>query len=296
MPSYEYSPFIQKVLRSVATEVALPYLRGECALNDEIDWSDPNQIKTAADHAIGLALIEFIIDRYPNHRIIDEEAGCVEASKGWDGEHIWFTDPIDGTANFATSVGNTHGPVGLWGIMLGLARRSEMIAGGVILPGISQLYFAEQGRGAYCNDDCISVNQGRTIPKTLFAYFLDIQREDMETSLRESQLQAEVGAPFLSLRNSNSIFDTMMVANGSYGGSMCFWAKCWDHVPDIIIREAGGNYTSWDGSFIDFSQFWGKQDGFTPFVCGAPQVHRVVVEKIRQFQHLVPEQFRRGTT
>src|SRR5438045_7513898 len=61
---------------------------------------DPNQVLTDADIAIGQQLVAAVQQAYPDHNIIDEEAGIIDKSS----RYTWVIDPIEATSNFAVGL------------------------------------------------------------------------------------------------------------------------------------------------------------------------------------------------
>jgi myo-inositol-1(or 4)-monophosphatase len=231
--------------------------------------SDNNQVLTETDLAIGNLLIAKINETYPNHNIIDEEAGVVDKKSPF----TWVVDPIDGTSNFAEGLP-------MYGIMIGLLKEHIPIAGGVFLPFFHEIYFAEQGKGAFCNGKKIHVTQENDLEKVLAVYMIDSHRESPNMTDKESRLVSDIVLHIRNLRTSGSCFDDMMVAKGKYGAVMNLTSKIWDNVaPQIIITEAGGLYTDVDGNTIDYSDPLKKIDkNFT--YCAAPYALHVQLQEI----------------
>lgn len=59
---------------------------------------------------------------------------------------VWAIDPIDGTTNY--SFGSP-----LWGVTVGLVLGESVEFGAVFLPDLGEHYFAQRGRGAFCNGE-----------------------------------------------------------------------------------------------------------------------------------------------
>jgi myo-inositol-1(or 4)-monophosphatase len=66
-----------------------------------------------------------------------------------------------------------------------------------------------------------------------------------------------------------------MVAQGKYGGILNRTSRIWDNVaPQIIVEEAGGIYTTFDGEPIDYSQPLIKATANFTLCAAAPALHR----------------------
>jgi myo-inositol-1(or 4)-monophosphatase len=233
---------------------------------------DNNQVLTETDLEIGNLLINRIKATYPDHNIIDEEAGVIDNKS----EFTWVTDPIDGTSNFANGVPT-------YGIMIGLLERGSPIAGGISLPSFLEIVTAQKGQGAFINKNKISVSKETNLLKSLIAYGIDGHQENPDMTADEMKLIGKIVLGIRNLRSSNSAFDAVMVAKGKYGGYLNKTSKIWDNVAQqIIIEEAGGIYTDFYGHRIDYSNPLTKaKDNFT--WCGAsPILHKQLQEIINK--------------
>ncbi|MEK7571154.1 MAG: inositol monophosphatase [Patescibacteria group bacterium] len=234
--------------------------------------NDNNQVLTQTDLQIGSFLIEQIKEYYPIYNIIDEEAGIIDNKS----EYTWIIDPIDGTSNFAAGIPT-------YGIMLGLLKGDIPIAGGMSNPYYNQICIAEQGQGAYLNREKISVTDERKLQNCLLAYHIDGHQENPQQTRKEAELMAEIILRIRNLRTSGSEpIDALYVASGNYGGLLNQTMKIWDVVaPQIIIQEAGGQYTDFLGKAIDYSNPVSKTSSNFTCCAAAPALHSQIQEIIK---------------
>ncbi|EKD57947.1 MAG: hypothetical protein ACD_57C00078G0002 [uncultured bacterium] len=235
----QYKKFLVDVLKE-ASAIASNYFG---KVSGTIKPDDPNQVLTKADIEVGKYLISQIEKEFPSHNIIDEEAGVIDKKSAF----TWVTDPIDGTSNFAAGTP-------LYGVMIGLLEDDKVIAGGVALPAFSEIYVAEKSGGAYCNGKKIAVTKETSLKSVLVVYGIDSNQNNPDDTRQEAKLFGEIALACRNMRISNSCFDTMMLARGSYGGWLNKSSKIWDNVAQqIIIEEAGGVYTDLYGKPIDYT-------------------------------------------
>lgn len=262
-----YKDFIYQSLQD-ASGIALKRFGN---VTGTIKNNDMNQVVTETDLEIGKFLIEKITARFPEHNIIDEEAGVMDNKSNF----TWVIDPIDGTSNFAARVP-------LYGIMLGLLMDDLPIAGGAALPAFSEIYVAEKGKGASCNSEKINVTRDPDLKNALVAYGIDRYQDNPEHTKYECAFLTDLISNIRNFRISNSVFDTAMVARGNYGAFLNRSSKIWDNVAQhIIIEEAGGLYTDFGGNRIDYSNALSRhQDNYT-FLAAAPQIHRQLLKIIK---------------
>jgi myo-inositol-1(or 4)-monophosphatase len=205
---------------------------------------DNNQVLTEADLEIGRLLLSSISSRYPDHSVIDEEAGVIDNRS----DFIWITDPIDGTSNYAVGLPT-------YGIMVGLLYRFQPLAGGIALPAFGETYLASRGNGARLGGRPVSVTAERDLADILLSYGVDGNSDDPAATRQEMSLLAEMVLRAMNLRTSNSAFDSVMTVSGKYGANLNRSGRVWDHVaPHILMQEAGGLYTDFWGRAMDYSE------------------------------------------
>jgi myo-inositol-1(or 4)-monophosphatase len=107
-----YKDFILEVLN----EVSAIALRSFGKVSGTTKATDNNQVLTETDIEIGNKIVAAIKAKYPDHNIIDEEAGVVDNAS----TYTWVVDPIDGTSNFANGVS-------AYGIMIGLLEGQHLL-------------------------------------------------------------------------------------------------------------------------------------------------------------------------
>lgn len=228
-----------------------------------VKTEDNNQVLTETDIKIGELLVARVKESYPDHNIIDEEAGVVDNQS----LYTWVIDPIDGTSNFANGVP-------MYGIMIGLLEGSTPIAGGIALPSFEKTYVAEKGTGTYCNGEKVSVSNEASLLNSLVAYGIDGHQENSQITFDEAGSLAHIILGIRNLRSSNSAYDVTLVASGAYGAALNKTSKIWDNVaPHVVIEEAGGVYTDFYGKPMDYSNPTAKVDDNFTLCAGAPQLH-----------------------
>jgi myo-inositol-1(or 4)-monophosphatase len=231
---------------------------------------DNNQTLTETDLAIGSYLVERVRDVFPEHNIIDEEAGVIDNGS----DVTWVIDPIDGTSNFAMGLPT-------FGVMMGVLEGGEAIAGGIHLPMFDQLYWGEKGQGAFCNGQPIQVSTKDTLLDCLIAYGIDGHQEAPEKTHKEAALVGDIVLAIRNLRTTNSAYDLCHVCDGKYGAILNQTTKIWDNVAvQPIIEAAGGVVTDFWGKPMDYSNPLQRiEENFT-LCAGAPALHAQLQEII----------------
>lgn len=264
---FMYSSFIQTSLQNAAKIANDHFGKVTGLLKD----GDPNQVLTQADLDIGKYIIGELKKTFPDHNIVDEEAGVIDNGS----EFTWVIDPIDGTSNFA-------GGVPTYAVMLGLLKGKTPFAAGIAFPAFDQLYFGEKGSGVFLNDKKIKVsNHGKKMIDYLVAYGMDGDQKHPENTRKEAEIFGLLALHSRNMRSSNCVFDISMFLQGGYGAVLNQHSKIWDNVAQqFIVEEAGGVYTELWGQPIDYSDPFDTEKNYT-FCVASPEIHKEVQELLK---------------
>jgi myo-inositol-1(or 4)-monophosphatase len=208
----------------------------------EVRKKGPIDLVTAADLQAEREFRALIADRFPSHVVLGEESGAGTARPG--ARVRWIIDPLDGTTNFA------HG-IALFCVSIALEVDGVLELGVVYNPIAEELFTAERGGGAWLNGVRIHVSETRALVDALLC-------TGFPYSVRERRRkQVEVFAAFLGearavRRLGSAALDLCYVAAGRFDG---FWEEMlqpWDLAAAlVIVEEAGGRATKYDGGPID---------------------------------------------
>ncbi len=110
---------------------------------------------TEADRAAESAMRAAIAARFPDHRIIGEEAGATGGDSRW----CWYLDPIDGTRAFIAGLPS-------WTTLVGLACKGHPVVGAVVQPVLKEVFTGVDAgavRGAWLNGRPITASPRPTL-------------------------------------------------------------------------------------------------------------------------------------
>jgi len=232
-----------QIFLDIATEAALAagvvlqdYLG---KLEDAItEKGRPGDLVTDADKASEQVILEVLRRHFPQHSILAEESGKLGNQ---DNEFLWAIDPLDGTTNYAHQYP-------CFAVSIGLMIDGVPKVGVIYDPFRDELFRAAAGLGATRNRRPIQVSQTAELGKSLlvsgFAYD---RRETPDNNYAEfchlTHLTQGVR------RDGAAALDLAYVACGRVDG---YWERGiapWDVVAGIIlVQEAGGNVTAYDGT------------------------------------------------
>ncbi len=196
-----------------------------------VRYKERDDVVTEADLASEKAITRFLLKKFPSHSINSEEAGKTANSS----DYCWYLDPIDGTNNFFTGLP-------LFGVSVGLYKDKEPLAGALCFPTLNEVYWAEKGKGAYCNGKRIHVSKRSKLHEALVLL-------DDPYDIRVFKGKEEVTKKIFHMRVAGAaIFSYAMVARGAADVCMHVWIKKHDVAAGaLIVQEAGGMNTAFSG-------------------------------------------------
>jgi histidinol-phosphatase len=212
-------------LADVADSVTLPRFR---AADLRISVKGDESHVTDADEAAERAIREAVVRSGRGELVLGEEAGGAEAA-----DVRWIVDPIDGTSSFARGI-----PI--WATLLALERDGETTIGVASAPALGRRWWATRGGGAFAGgspcrvstvsrieDATISTGSVRRMPPGWF----------------------EIARRAAGNRGLGPFWQHCLVAEGALDVGTDWHMRLWDHAAvRLIVEEAGGRCTTWDGA------------------------------------------------
>jgi len=221
-----------RIMMSAARKAAKSILRDFGELEKlQVSIKGQNDFVTMADIK-AQEIIHYELSRARNDYGFLMEEGKIKNSID-DNEYTWIIDPIDGTLNFMNGVP-------YFAISIALNFKKKIIAGIVYDPVHNDFYWAEEGVGAYLNDQRLRVTNKKSIDNSLIALGIPfLGRGDHAKHIRIQQAVMEKVAGLR--RFGAASLDLAFVAAGRVDGFWEFGLSPWDVAAGIIlVREAGG--------------------------------------------------------
>jgi len=190
-----------------------------------------NDFVSEVDSTAEDAIINVLLEAYPNHSILAEESGARgDPSKS---EYQWIIDPLDGTTNFL------HG-FPQYAVSIALKHRGVLTQAVVYDPSGNELFTASRGRGAYLNDHRLRVSKRSQLSDCLIGTgfpFREFSHMNAYLAVLKDIMPKVAGIR----RPGSAALDLAYVAAGRYDG---FWElnlSPWDIAAGcLLITEAGG--------------------------------------------------------
>ncbi len=192
-----------------------------------------------ADRAVETTLRETLARIRPDDSVLGEEYG---GSTSFSGRQ-WIIDPIDGTKNFVRGV-----PV--WASLIALLDDGVPQVGVISAPALQRRWWAAGGAGAFATfGDAparrISVSSVAELDSASLSFsslsgWAQLGLRDRFVDLTDAVWRVRAFGDFLSY---------CLVAEGAVDIAAEPEVSVWDLAPlDILVREAGGTFSSLDGT------------------------------------------------
>jgi histidinol-phosphatase len=210
------------------------------ALDLRVDTKPDLSPVTDADQAVEEGIRRTLSRARPRDDFLGEELGAMSGSGGR--ARRWVVDPIDGTKNFVRGV-----PV--WATLIALTVEEEVVVGVVSAPALNRRWWAMKDGGAW---------SGKSVQKASPCRVSDVSRlEDASLSYSSLDGWEQRGRlqDFLALarqcwrtRAYGDFWSYVLVAEGAVDLATEPEVEVHDIAAlDVIVREAGGRFTSLDG-------------------------------------------------
>lgn len=214
-----------------AGKITLRHFQSELAVDQKADESPV----TVADREAEAFLRAAIAARYPGHAVLGEEEGLSGDSSA---TYRWVLDPIDGTRSFIRGVP-------LYGVMVGLLREGEPVAGVVNMPALGEIVYAARSHGCWWNGRPCRASAVSTLRESLVVATVATGYEQYGKGDAFARVLAEAGI----FRTWGDCYGHLLVATGRAEAALDPVMNVWDAAALFpILAEAGGTYTDWRGT------------------------------------------------
>jgi histidinol-phosphatase len=229
------------------------------ALDLVITTKPDNTPVTDADKAVERAIIDAIAAQYPTDGVVGEEFGT-SGSK----DRYWIIDPIDGTKNFLRGVPT-------WATLIALVENEKVVVSVVSSPALYRRWYATEGGGAFVLEgsvgaastgsvgaasaenavsaaDTQSLSRKLSVSKVSAISDASVAYSDFQGwGARRTAFEKLLDSAWRS-RGMGDFWSHMLVAEGAVDVAIEPSLALWDMAAlDLIVREAGGRFSSLDG-------------------------------------------------
>ena len=196
---------------------------------------------TQLDQASEALIRERFGSAEPGIRILaEEEGGSTERGTRW------IVDPLDGTTNFV------HG-FPFYCVSIALEEDAQLRLGVVYDIPNRRLFWAERGKGAFCDGQRLQVSACTELNSALVASgFAYARRSRADFYLQYVKAFLEHSQGFR--RCGSAAMDLAMLASGQLDAYWEFGLNPWDVAAGaVLVQEAGGQVSNMEGDPLDLS-------------------------------------------
>jgi len=199
-------------------------------------------IVTSSDLAVQHFLTNKLGELLPGSGFLCEEENMIDTKHSY----VWIIDPIDGTANYARGIASCC-------ISVALAHDGEVVAGVVCSPWRGETYWAEKGRGSFCNGEPLHVSDRPFENGLLFSAMSTYRKEFAKTC---SDIIFDIYMQSNDFRRTGSAaVELSMMAAGRAELYFEMRLMPWDYAAGgLILQEAGGVICDFEGKTPSLTQ------------------------------------------
>jgi len=213
--------------------------------SDAIRKKMANDFISFVDEQSEQKIMSILKNQFPGHGFLAEESGI----KDHKADFQWIIDPLDGTTNYLKGI-----PV--YCISIALRHKTDLVLGVIYDPLRNEMFYAEKGKGAFLNEEKISVTTTNILTESFIAtgfpfkikHFLD----------KYQMVFKDVFSETIGMRRMGSAaIDLAYVAAGRFDGFWEIGLSPWDVAAGaVIIHEAGGTVTDfWNNNKFLFNNY-----------------------------------------
>jgi len=230
---------MKQLYRRLAIGTALKsglFIKNSVGKISNVHYKGRDNIVTDIDKKAEDIIINEINSAFPDHSVVSEE----RKPKLGLSPYKWVIDPIDGTTNFAHAFP-------FFCVSIALEYSGKVILGVVYDPMRKELFYAENGKGAYLNNKRIGISKTKRLSDSFLAtgFSYGPKRKDKNIKNFKNFLTRTMAIR----RAGSAALDLCYVACGRFDG---FWEMDlhpWDSAAaSLIVTEANGLVTKFDGS------------------------------------------------
>ncbi|MBD2775035.1 3'(2'),5'-bisphosphate nucleotidase CysQ family protein [Iningainema tapete] len=243
-------PEILEITRSIGWEAAdlLKSYYHHSNQNLEIQYKQNDPV-TAAD----LAVSQFILQKL-QAALGDEDFGYISEETYTSSQNpaptwVWIIDPLDGTRDFIEKTGE-------YAIHIALVKEKRPVLAVVAVPEAQKLYYATKGGGTFVetrdrNINSLQVSSHKPVEDLTLVVSRSHRNQRLDYLLQHLPCQNQKAVGSVGCKIATIVEKQADVYISLSGKSA---PKDWDiAAPELILTEAGGKFTHFDGTPLQYN-------------------------------------------
>jgi myo-inositol-1(or 4)-monophosphatase len=188
-----------------------------------------------------------------------------ESGRSGKSDYLWVIDPLDGTTNYI--IGNP-----IFSVSIALLKNKKPLLSVVFVPITKDIFYAENGNGAYMNGKRIKVSDKKYIKDSFLTFCHGKSEEDIKRAI-ELYKRLKLKGKDLRQFGSASI-ELASVARGKTEALIMPGAPTWDALAGyLLVKESGGKVTDFKGDEWDVN----KKD----ILATNGKIHNLILNEIK---------------
>ena len=240
-----------------AGDILLSYYRGSYQLGKK-GQDDP---VTSADLEANACLKRMLLTAFPNYGWLSEETADNAVRLGK--KRVWIVDPMDGTKEFVMEIPE-------FAVSVALVEEESPVVGVIHNPAADELYATTAGGGAFLNGKRVHCTQTTRLSEATLIVSRSEQKRGEINAFRAQvgQIEAVGSIAYKLARVAAGLGDLNVSVQPKNEWDVC--------AGDLLIREAGGQMLTLDGTVRTYNQ----KDPLIPsgLVAGNSSISRTMLD------------------
>lgn len=229
-----------QLLKKIIIQAAEQELLPRFSISERNEKQDGSVI-TEADTAMQSRLRAEFALHWPQYPLLGEEMdeGAQQRLLKGESAGLWCVDPLDGTSNFAAGIP-------FFAVSVALLEKGRSVLGVVYDPVRRECFWAERGKGAWCNDvQMLASGTGLSLSQAVA--LVDFKRLEPGLARRLAE-----HPPYSSQRSFGSVaLDWCWIAAGRGHVYVHGKQRIWDYAAgSLMLDEAGGHAATLSGQAV----------------------------------------------
>ncbi|HYX30063.1 MAG TPA: 3'(2'),5'-bisphosphate nucleotidase CysQ [Pyrinomonadaceae bacterium] len=270
-PNFEREILIATELARDAGAILLAHYHSPFSVEQKINALQEIEEVTAADREANDLIVHRLLTEFPDDGILAEESKDTE--RRLEKDRVWLIDPMDGTKNFIQRDDD-------FAVQIGLAVKSEVVAGVVYQPARDILYRAARGGDSWIETRGNSARRMSVSARTDLCEMV-LASSRSHRSPRMERVVGTFGFKHEVRRGSVGVKIGLITEQQAdiylhLSPSTKQWDTC---APQIILEEAGGRLTDLFGQPLRYNDV--RIDNRNGIVATNGAAHEMVIEKLK---------------
>ncbi|MBN3925787.1 3'(2'),5'-bisphosphate nucleotidase CysQ [Nostoc sp. NMS4] len=233
-----------------AADILRSYYHGTAKDPDlEVQYKE-NEPVTVADVAVSQYILQRLQATLGNEDFayISEETYQSPSSKQASAPWVWIIDPLDGTRDFIEKTGD-------YAVHIALVKETRPVLAVVAVPEAQKLYYAIKGGGTFVEtrDGSVplQVSSGKRVEDLTLVVSRSHRNQRLDRLLQNLPCQNQKSVGSVGCKIATIVEQQADIYISLSGKSA---PKDWDiAAPELILTEAGGKFTHFDGTPLQYN-------------------------------------------